>query len=676
MIVINTEKSSKRYAILLGLITLIGLALRIICCKWGTPLQLHPDEPTIIDNTIDMLSRHSWEAWVYNRPDHFEIKCNSFLFSLFSRFRYHMPAYEAYTKHKMAFYRLGRMFTAFWGAAMIPLIGLYLGRLLKGVDLKQRRITQIVAAILTAFSCIYIEHSAYATPDVVLSFFVLLFAYTVLRFLTGEKYFVYLSAGIIGISITIKYPAAILCIPLALSVIYRSIELKRPREIIKTGLLCILIVVLSSFFIAPNLYTDYRQTYETFIREARPNHLGADGLGFFGNFLYYGNQMICDQGWLSLVFFIIAIYYLLNNKSKRYLSLLVGLIYWICISVLSLHWQRWGTPVYVFYIMVSSIGVGTVYAAVDRRIEHDIQRITLVLCKCVLLCCLGLWIISSSLSAACFTTSRTLPDTRNVSLSYVIENGITASETLSEGYTPFCPGYSDPQVSSFIVSKENIKPKIEFATKKYLITTSNFKNRYLKEKDRYPQECAFYDAIDDHYDIVYQINGDNGNYKSDLSKGLVSNIKRAVSYLIKEKTYSGDIISIYDLHPAVIRLKNNAVGSYLCSESNEQITVLLSNEPYDWVLYENDNGTYSLISLSSGMAVSLLEQEGITSNLLTLTNPRNESLQWICIKKGENTYGLLSPNGMAMTYKDGMICMCEYTEGENQLWSIISPELE
>ncbi len=72
-----SKNNNAYYMIALSLITITGLILRMICCNWGAPLQLHPDEPTIVDQTIDMLYRHSWEANVYNRPDHFEIKCNS-----------------------------------------------------------------------------------------------------------------------------------------------------------------------------------------------------------------------------------------------------------------------------------------------------------------------------------------------------------------------------------------------------------------------------------------------------------------------------------------------------------------------------------------------------------------------------------------------------------------------
>ena len=105
----------------LAMITLVGMGLRLASCFWGYPMALHPDEFTIVDNAIDMLRRHSWLAFVYNRPDQFEIKCNAALFAVASRILFRAPAYEAFENHYMAFYVIARGFTTLFGTAMIPM---------------------------------------------------------------------------------------------------------------------------------------------------------------------------------------------------------------------------------------------------------------------------------------------------------------------------------------------------------------------------------------------------------------------------------------------------------------------------------------------------------------------------------------------------------------------------
>ena len=133
---------------ILALITLGGLVFRLASCFWGYPMALHPDEFTIVDNAIDMLRRHSWLAFVYNRPDQFEIKCNAALFAVASRILFGVPAYEAFETHYMAFYVIARGFTSLFGTAMIPLAAFLAGRMAKE---ENRKLTQLITAFLFAF---------------------------------------------------------------------------------------------------------------------------------------------------------------------------------------------------------------------------------------------------------------------------------------------------------------------------------------------------------------------------------------------------------------------------------------------------------------------------------------------------------------------------------------------
>lgn len=189
------RKKCGRFGWLLIVLTIAALIMRILGCFWGLPLQLHPDEPATVDYAIEMLSRHSWMAQSFDRPDHFEIKC-----------------------------------------------------------------------------------------DVILCFFVLLFTWMLFGYLeSGKSRYIYFAAAVIGVCITIKYNGAILCLPLALAVIYRSVREKCGRDILRLGILSVLLVVGTVFVIAPNLFLDYKVVIANILREARPNHLGADGLSFSGN---------------------------------------------------------------------------------------------------------------------------------------------------------------------------------------------------------------------------------------------------------------------------------------------------------------------------------------------------------------------------------------------------------
>lgn len=68
----RSNRGCSLYVWLLVTLTIAAFVVRILGCFWGFPLQLHPDEPATVDYAIEMLSRHSWMAQSFDRPDHFE----------------------------------------------------------------------------------------------------------------------------------------------------------------------------------------------------------------------------------------------------------------------------------------------------------------------------------------------------------------------------------------------------------------------------------------------------------------------------------------------------------------------------------------------------------------------------------------------------------------------------
>ena len=142
------------------------------------------------------------------------------LFALASRILFKVPAYEAFETHYISFYVIARGYTTVFGTAMIPLAAVLTGRMVD--EVKQRHMTGIATEFIFAFSPTLVEHSAYATPDIVLTFFILLFALLAQCYLeTGSTKNLLLCVITTGIAVTIKYPAAILCAVIAVMVIYR-----------------------------------------------------------------------------------------------------------------------------------------------------------------------------------------------------------------------------------------------------------------------------------------------------------------------------------------------------------------------------------------------------------------------------------------------------------------------
>lgn len=528
-------------------LTVLAFVLRLLCCFWGRPLTLHPDENTIVYWAMEMLERHSWAAHFYARPDHFEMKCNAILFTIFSWIKYGKPAYEAFEEHVFEFYFIARVFTSVFGTLLVPLTSLFAGALIKNSKFKYKKFVQLISAFLVAFSPIFVQHSAYATPDVVLAFVVILFSYLLLMYFeSGSRKMLALSALCIGVGVTIKYPALILCAPLALIVIWKETFItKTPRNIIKYGLLSVFILLAGILVIAPNLYTDIDSVISAFVAEARPNHLGADNLGFIGNFKFYFDSAFESLGWICIIPFAAGLISLILNRVREFAFLGVGLIFWVSMSALSLHWLRWGIPFFPFIFIIVAIGIAWLFEVIHKFLSS--RKTVLIILNSILVVFIALIMINTMVSGLCITKYSLLRSTLRVAESFIDDNSLTEENTLYEGYTTFDPPATKHGtiLQSFTINEDgSVTLNVEIEDRLYLMMSDSYSNRYLREPDRYIAECTIYNAISSNYELLYSVEGD-GNYA--CSGNIFENIRHSIEYLLTAYEAGGTTISIYKL---------------------------------------------------------------------------------------------------------------------------------
>jgi hypothetical protein len=245
---------------------------------------------------------------------------------------------------------------------------------------------------------------------------------------------------IIGIGITIKYPAAILLFPYSVMFLFREFVWKREEQrrwldIPKYGAITFAVIFLTVFIIAPNLITNFEAVIRTLRMEARDYHIGADGLGFRGNLWFYFNIIVSDLGTVSMVPFFIGLVYMLIKREREYTVLLIGFFYWICMSVLSLHWVRWGIPMFISYILAASFGIGISFQIIEDLFQN--KKIALIFARIVWMLLCFLLILNVSLFAAAKVKFSTIPDARNITVKELPERGITADNSAFEPYSPF-----------------------------------------------------------------------------------------------------------------------------------------------------------------------------------------------------------------------------------------------
>lgn len=344
-----------------------------------------------------------------------------------------MPADEAFSEHVKAFYTLARLYTAFWGTALILLGAMFAGEVFKK-DYVKKEMVQILTALMFSFCYLFVQHLAYATPDITLTFFTVAIAFLSLRYLEyGKRKDIYIISVLTGIAISIKYPAAVITLYIALIVIYKCVQSRRYLDIISVGLACSGIVMGTVFVIAPNLFTDIWNMINVFKTEMRPAHLGADGLGFGGNLKYYFREISMSLGYISMAAFWAGLVHLMVSRRKEHLPLIVNGLFWVCLSAMALHWLRWGFPMYVAYILISASGFSWIYRLAGGLVGRYTAMIS---AKAMVVFGAGAG-CSILLSAVTITVWSTKLDAHVWALEWCAENGVTKNNSMYEGYTPF-----------------------------------------------------------------------------------------------------------------------------------------------------------------------------------------------------------------------------------------------
>jgi hypothetical protein len=527
-------KIDKKYT-WLGLILLIGGIVRFLGCNWGLPYLLHPDEGTIVNGAIDMIHRRSFEPAMYYRPDHFEIQVNSILFNIYSIIKFHVLADAIFSKHTGTFYLIARCFTAFWGTSMIPMAYLILEKVKKG--------TGLFGAALIAFFPSFITHSHYATPDIPLAFMFMVIMYFAICYLeNSSKINMLLMCIFTSVSITIKYPAIIACILIAIVVTIDSIKKRDVKKLISHGFMAVSFVILGVFILSPVLFTNFETVVKAFNNEARPNHLGADGLGYWGNIWYYVQQFALNGGIIYYVFSAIGIAVLLKRKNKLSVPLFLGVIYWIVLSAVSLHWERWALPMYISPILLGALGIYEIFSWVRKSYKiNKVNRNFSVLVSIVMI------IFTLNLLTGVFANLIyfVIDNSRIISREYCDKNNINSGNSIYEGYTPLNP--TDPILifDRFVIEDDKLLVDEKYNYAKYIILSNNMYGRFYDEPKKYTHQINIYNKLNEQYTLVKEYTP----ISKYASYCCIVNIYNNVEYATKSYKlgYIGDCIKIYSI---------------------------------------------------------------------------------------------------------------------------------
>jgi 4-amino-4-deoxy-L-arabinose transferase-like glycosyltransferase len=521
-----TNKTVKEVAFLVAIFA-FSLAVRAIGIKHGFPLLTHPDEGFSFQPVLHMTTYRTLNTGYFNRPDQIMSMVNLVYLNVLSYLKFGENVAQAFPKHYLSFYAYARFLIAILGS-FIPVVAYKIGKEFKPVF-------GIYAALVFAAFPSYVLHSLFITPDIPITLFTLIVMYFSVRYLKeGKNKFLYFAILFAAINTAEKFPGVIsLSIVLGAVLINSLRQDKRPLTaqlwpIFKKFLLVFLLFIVALLIVAPFLFIEYRAVIDALVFESRSSHLGADNLGWLGNLWFYVTAFSSWMNILAFVFIGFGLYAMIKWRKASSLLLLYGILYWIILSALSLHWERWALPMYITPLFLIAVGINFLLIKVNNH----------RLLKWVATFFLTVFFTLQLITTVHTSIRMTFTDTREVALNYCNEMGITAENSLFEGYTPLQPQHPKTIFNEY----EEITYDI-----RYIVLSSSMFGRYYREPNVYEREILIYEDIRNNNSLLARFEPDM------LEENLFNELNDIMFYLShifksnSEKRLEGPIIEIYQV---------------------------------------------------------------------------------------------------------------------------------
>jgi hypothetical protein len=408
--------------IALAVILLVATAVRVIGSRFGLPLLVHPDEWAVVDGVIDMARRNSFEPPWSLRPDHVEMKVDYLAFAAYAALFKGTSIEAAFAVDPVPFYWIARLMTAAFGVATVALAYLAGARL-------SRRIGLVAAALFALFPP-FVRDAHYATPDVPLTFALMLMIYVLMRYLASPSWASLLWASFaVALAIAIKYPGAVGALMIGIVVVVGAIRDRAWRRLVVHGAGSAAAVVGFLFVISPVLFTNLSGVRHELVVQSAGDRLGHPDQGLLGNLGFYLSTFARSSGVLLVLLSVAGLIVVVVRRRSEAIPWFTGALVWASLSTLPMTWVRWGLPMWVTPLLLAAVG----FDYLAERFASGRQRWLPITVGAVVL-------LQLTVSTVAVVAGLLAPDTRGASLAYARSHGIRPEDSIFEGYTPFRPG--------------------------------------------------------------------------------------------------------------------------------------------------------------------------------------------------------------------------------------------
>ncbi|MDJ0730009.1 MAG: glycosyltransferase family 39 protein [Crocosphaera sp.] len=511
-------------SILIGIL-LMGLVLRLYGINFGLPYLYNPDEPNRVRVVFRILSSQDLNPHWFGHPATTVIYLLVLSYGLIfvgSRilgiFNSSEEFLEFYRQDPSIFYLTGRLWSAFFGFITIWVVYLIATKIFN-------KTVGLISAFLVAIIPLHVKFSKFARMDSLMPFLLLISFYYCLKILEEDTLLNYIIASFfLGLAIATKYPAIVFVLTIILAyILTKGWNFQRYLKPVSSVLAC----TGGVFIASPFLFLDFNQVLMDLSQENRSSHLGATGEGFINNLIWYFQNSLTNSFTILGIFLMgLGIFFVLIFKQERLLLLIsFPSIFLLFISSLSLRWERWIIPIIPFLCILLAYTIYKTSQLIELRFKYPLG---------LLLMLAVLTLISTPLLHKDIEQGYRMSgvDTRTFTGEWMLKNIPKTSSILVEASTPQLPKTSfqffevnsqkngtiskfNPERSShatFYPSGElghlkNLE-EIQINQIQYIVM-SNFYDRYIRKKNRYPNIVDRYEDMIASGELLYEAKRNN-----------------------------------------------------------------------------------------------------------------------------------------------------------------------
>ena len=239
----------KNTKLILFVLVVVGLVMRLIPIRYGLPLQLNIDEPSLVSAVFSLKSGLNPERFDW---PHLYFYINFLFYGLFY---WIFKIIGLATENDSFYFMISRGLSAVFGVATIPVVYLITKEIFGG----NRR--SILAAMILTILPVHVYESFFAKLDVAHTFFISLAVLFMAKLMNKASIKNYILAGLfIGLSVSVKYNSFLLAIPFLIAHYYAFPSwryLIKPRNILKP-VVAALVSIVAFFVGTPFAILDFK----------------------------------------------------------------------------------------------------------------------------------------------------------------------------------------------------------------------------------------------------------------------------------------------------------------------------------------------------------------------------------------------------------------------------------